>query len=148
VVDSLIKEAAAGATDEKLSQVLKQVRQARVKTSSCNTDNEDTIAKETDANSLAKEERKANAASVLSWGEAVAILRELGHYRLISPASKESTFHIKLIDRNKGTTYEEKISAMKGKRKERFEANIRKQQPHEADQEFYDKKVKEGGSGI
>jgi hypothetical protein len=73
----------------------------------------------------------------------------------------ESTIHTPLMERSKGTTYEEKVQSIlcadnsengkTSKRKERYEENIhiiKKRKTAEDDKAFYDHMLKQGGSSV
>ncbi|KAL7507097.1 hypothetical protein ACHAXN_004300 [Cyclotella atomus] len=71
----------------------------------------------------------------------------------------ESTIHTPLMERAKGTTYEEKVKSIlesdtsqngkTSKRKERYEENIiKKRKTTEEDKAFYDHMLKQGGSSV
>ena len=68
----------------------------------------------------------------------------------------ESSVHVPLMDRAKGTTYEEKVQSIlessidkSSKRKMRYEENIvKKRKTAEEDKAFYDHKLQQGGSSV
>ena len=52
------------------------------------------------------------------------------------------------MDRSCSTTYEEKVQNMRGKKRARYEENMKKQQPREEDNKFYSKMKNQGGTGL
>lgn len=101
----------------------------------------------------------ANNKSIISWRYALAAIHELGYLPPASsgPICGSNTFgrkplvthkHVKLMMRSTGTTYEEKILSMKGKKRERYESNMMKKQQPIDDQLFYERMTKHGGSGV
>ncbi|KAL3764045.1 hypothetical protein ACHAW5_003994 [Stephanodiscus triporus] len=112
-------------------------------------------------------------ADVLSWGSAVDIIEGTlgvrphppngggaGH---VQKGQTETSVHVPIMERSRGTTYEEKVrSILAGggdgaggdrlggsRRKERYEENvIRKRKTTEEDAAFYNHKLQQGGSGI
>jgi len=101
----------------------------------------------------------ANEKSIISWRCALAAIYDLGFplqtsYGPINGSNvsgRKPLFfhkHVKLMKRSTGTTYEEKILSMKGKKRDRFESNMMKKQQPADDQEFYERMTKYGGSGV
>jgi tRNA pseudouridine(38-40) synthase len=101
----------------------------------------------------------ATEKSIISWRCALAAIYELGFPPLTSsgPINGSNGFgrkpilihkHVKLMKRSTGTTYEEKILSMKGKKRERYESNMMKKQQPADDQKFYERMTKYGGSGV
>ncbi len=101
----------------------------------------------------------------ITWGSAVDIIQNiLGVYPYAPNGSSEnqqkgqteSSVHQPLMDRSKGTTYEEKVQSIlessegkSTKRKERYEENIiKKRKTAEEDKAFYDLKLRQGGSSM
>ena len=101
----------------------------------------------------------------ISWGNAVSIVeRALGiHPHNPSGVNQrpkgltESSVHVPLMDRSKGTTYEEKVKSIlddtngkaRSKRRDRYEENvIKKRKTSEEDKAFYDEMLKQGGSSL
>ena len=82
---------------------------------------------------------------VVTWSEALEIIKK--ETKTKPSPEKESTY-VKLMERSKGTTYEEKINCMQGRKRARYEENMKKQKNAEDDKEFYDRMSKQGGSGI
>ena len=81
-----------------------------------------------------------SAPSVISWKDALSVLGTISSTR---------SNHTQLLQRSTGTTYEEKLSLMKGKKRERYEMNmLKKQQSKGDDEDFYERMTKYGGSGI
>ncbi|KAL7536010.1 hypothetical protein ACHAXR_006867 [Thalassiosira sp. AJA248-18] len=116
-------------------------------------------------------EKRAPATSMISWGSAVNVIQEvLGVYPHLPNGSSqgqkgltESSVHVPLMERAKGTTYEEKVKSILGeggggtngnirkssKRKERYEENIiKKRKTAEEDKAFYEHMSKQGGSSL
>jgi hypothetical protein len=73
-------------------------------------------------------------------------------YGLIpDPQGAKGSYHSPLLGRAKGTTYEEKVAALKdsSKRLQRYEDNvIKKRQTKEEDHAFYTHMSNQGGSGM
>jgi tRNA pseudouridine38/39 synthase len=117
--------------------------------------NQDPISTTADATDIISDSRK----TIISWKHALAAIYELGFPSPASilPVKGGKTLgrqgvvihkHVKLMERSTGTTYQEKISSMKGKKRERYEMNMMKKQQPCDDQEFYERMTKYGGSGI
>jgi hypothetical protein len=104
---------------------------------------------------------------MISWNDAVNAIEILldVHPHLpngVNESTKgltESTIHTPLMERAKGTTYEEKVQSIlasdtvqngkTSKRKERYEENIiKKRKTSEEDKAFYDHMLKQGGSSV
>ncbi len=98
--------------------------------------------------------------SHISWKEAIEIIHKHGGRKPGSEGSKVP-IHIPLMQRAKGTTYEEKIKSILAtdaqrndgppskRRKEVYENNIKKKKvSKEEDELFYKKMLSEGGSGL
>jgi len=103
--------------------------------------------------------------STLTWGAAVEIIQNvLGVFPYPPNGSSEnqqkglteSSVHVPLMDRAKGTTYEEKVQSIlesskdkSSKRKMRYEENIvKKRKTAEEDKAFYNHKLQQGGSSV
>ena len=104
----------------------------------------------------------------LSWGEAITIIQNtlgicpyppngISHEHKFNKGLTETTVHIPIMDRARGTTYEEKVQSItssrgattNNKRKERYEQNIvKKRKTTEEDAAFYNHMLKQGGSSI
>jgi len=101
--------------------------------------------------------------STISWGKAVSIVEGALGIHPHNPSGvnqrpkglTESSVHVPLMDRSKGTTYEEKVQSIlagangeaKSKRRDRYEENvIKKRKTSEEDKAFYDEMLKQGGS--
>ena len=136
-LDSAVLDAIQKASDENIVKIVKTMRK-------CSRDSF------VEVNELhpSLENNPCESKFMMSWDEALKVIQELDLYRLVTPKLKESLFHVKLFERNTGTTYEEKVAAMKGKRKERYEENMQKQMTPEMDLEFYAKMAQQGGSGV
>lgn len=101
----------------------------------------------------------------LTWGLAVDIIQNVlevypfppnGSSECQQKGHTESSVHQPLMERAKGTTYEEKVQSIlesskdkSSKRKERYEENIvKKRKTAEEDKAFYDHKLRQGGSSM
>ena len=98
--------------------------------------------------------------AMISWGAAVKIIEQvLGVYPYPPNGSNqyqkgqtESSIHVPLMNRSRGTTYEEKVQSIlvtgegkSSKRKERYEENIiKKRKTSEEDSAFYRHKLSQG----
>ncbi|KAL7428697.1 hypothetical protein ACHAXH_005770 [Discostella pseudostelligera] len=110
-------------------------------------------------------ERRCPGTTMISWASAMNIIQNLlGVYPHPSNGSSqdqkgqtESTVHVPIMERAKGTTYEEKVQSILGegngmngkrsKRKDRYEENvIKKRKTTEEDQAFYTRMLQQGGS--
>jgi tRNA pseudouridine38/39 synthase len=84
------------------------------------------------------------------WGDAMVWMKE--SYSLIpDPQGVKDAVYIPLLERAKGTSYEEKVAALQNssKRRQKYEDNvIKKRKTKEEDNAFYDHMAKQGGSGI
>jgi len=87
---------------------------------------------------------KDSSSTVILWKDALLTIREV-----LGASSSTRSNHTQLLQRSTGTTYEEKLSLMKGKKRERYEMNMmKKQQSKGDDKDFYERMTKYGGSGI
>lgn len=89
------------------------------------------------------------SSTIISWEDSISWLKQ----RNLFPCSNglKNSVHIPLMTRSMGPSYEEKVESLKKseKRRLKFEANvIKKRKTTEEDKEFYDHKIKQGGSGI
>jgi tRNA pseudouridine38/39 synthase len=89
------------------------------------------------------------SSTMIPWEDSLSWLKE----RNLFPCADglTSSVHIPLMTRSMGPSYEEKVESLKKseKRRLRFETNVTKRsKTAEEDQEFYDHKIKQGGSGI
>lgn len=110
-------------------------------------------------------ERRYPGTTMISWASAMNIIEDLlGVYPHPSNGSSqdqkgqtESTLHVPIMERAKGTTYEEKVQSILGegngnngkssKRRDRYEENvIKKRKTTEEDQAFYTRMLQQGGS--
>ena len=95
-------------------------------------------------------------ASKLSWGDALSeISKRLGVEP--TPEGQKETLHVPLLQRSRGTTYEEKVASLKAekngngddtkkRRRERYEENIvHKRKTTEEDSAFYEHMLSQGG---
>lgn len=98
--------------------------------------------------------------SHITWKEALGFIYKHGGGKPEAEGQKIQ-LHIPLMDRAKGTTYEEKIKAILAtdgdgvdnppskRRREIYETNIKKKKVNlEEDASFYNKMLGEGGSGL
>jgi tRNA pseudouridine38/39 synthase len=85
---------------------------------------------------------------LVKWCDALDWIRnELS--LLPGPHTAKENAHTPLLERSKGTTYEEKVQALQNsqKRRQRYEDNVvKKRQTKEKDCEFYKHKAEQGGS--
>ena len=87
--------------------------------------------------------------SSVTWDDALAWMAGLGCYP--DPEDVGERAHIPLLQRSRGTTYEEKIEALsKSKRRQqKYEENvIKKRKTAEEDAAFYEHMTKQGGTAI
>lgn len=104
-------------------------------------------------------------ADIIAWGSAVEIIQNVlevypyppnGSGECQQKGQTESSVHQPIMERSKGTTYEEKVQSImessngkSTKRKERYEKNIiKKRKTSEEDKAFYDHKLRQGGSSM
>mmetsp|Transcript_26592 Transcript_26592/g.53269 ORF Transcript_26592/g.53269 Transcript_26592/m.53269 type:complete len:738 (+) Transcript_26592:10-2223(+) len=117
--------------------------------------------------------KRAPVSENLSWCQAVDAIQDiLGVYPYLPNGNSdggrgltESSIHVPLMERSKGTTYEEKVQSIlacddvsgaseyggqnrkSSKRRERYEENIiKKRKTSEEDKAFYDHMLRQGGS--
>ena len=86
---------------------------------------------------------------LIPWRQALEWLSQRGLRP--SPYSVREIGHIPLLQRSKGTTYEEKVDALSKSRKrlEKYQENVvKKRKTKEEDQAFYEHMTKQGGSGV
>eukprot|EP00977_Amphora_coffeiformis_P000894 scaffold190_cov171-Amphora_coffeaeformis.AAC.19 len=84
-----------------------------------------------------------------TWKEALKWMETVGLFP--EPDSSRDMVHTPLLQRSKGTSYEDKVASLQSntKRKGRFEENMnKKSKSKEEDQAFYDHKAKQGGSAF
>ena len=88
--------------------------------------------------------------NLISWKETLEWL----HSRGLVPDSNglaTSSYHIPLLQRSKGTTYEQKVDALQNseKRRQKYEENvIKKRKTKEEDAAFYEHMTKQGGTAM
>jgi tRNA pseudouridine38/39 synthase len=86
--------------------------------------------------------------SRIQWSDALPWLTK---YDLVPDAvGLNTSIHTSLLERSKGTTYEEKVEAAQksDKRRQKFQDNvIKKRKTAEEDRAFYDHKINQGGTG-
>ncbi|KAL7538507.1 hypothetical protein ACHAWF_006107 [Thalassiosira exigua] len=116
--------------------------------------------------------KRAPVTDAISWGSAVTIIQDVLGVRPQPPSGRgqgqkghtDTSIHVPLMERSRGTTYEEKVRSILGgggggaandangkssKRKERYEENIiKKRKTAEEDQAFYDHMLRQGGSSV
>eukprot|EP00579_Thalassiosira_antarctica_P009406 CAMPEP_0201914810 /NCGR_PEP_ID=MMETSP0903-20130614/4895_1 /ASSEMBLY_ACC=CAM_ASM_000552 /TAXON_ID=420261 /ORGANISM="Thalassiosira antarctica, Strain CCMP982" /LENGTH=639 /DNA_ID=CAMNT_0048450269 /DNA_START=62 /DNA_END=1981 /DNA_ORIENTATION=+ len=115
-------------------------------------------------------EKRAPKTSMISWASAVEVIRDvLGVYphkpngcNQGHKGHSESSVHVPLMGRSKGSTYEEKVQSIlregdsthgdngrSSKRKHRYTENIiKKKKTAEEDKAFYDHMLSQGGSNL
>lgn len=81
---------------------------------------------------------------MIVWKDALDLVAQIGK----RPTPEKERAHVNLMSRSRGTTYAEKISSMKGRKRGRYEENIKKQKSPEEDAMFYRKMAQQGGSGV
>eukprot|EP00980_Cylindrotheca_fusiformis_P028430 scaffold22599_cov139-Cylindrotheca_fusiformis.AAC.21 len=87
--------------------------------------------------------------TVIQWKTALPWLMKLG--LVPDPGAMDTQVHVPLMNRSKGTTYEEKMEALKKndrKRKKYEEGVLRKRKSSEEDHKFYQHMAKQGGAGL
>lgn len=87
-----------------------------------------------------------NLAETISWHDALEWLKQKELYP--EPDQSVEFVYTPLLERSKGTTYEEKVSALQHstKRRQKYEDNvIKKRKSKEEDAAFYDHMTKQGG---
>ena len=85
----------------------------------------------------------------ISWSDALVWLQK--HELVPDADGLDTSVHIPLMLRSKGTTYEQKVEALKksDKRRQKFEENvIKKRKTAEEDAAFYKYKAQQGGTGL
>jgi len=90
----------------------------------------------------------------ICWGEALNLIQRFCGVQP-SPQTSKPCLHIPLMERSRGSTYDEKVESIltpsthEKRRRERFEENImRKKKNTEEDAHFFDQKIRQGGSCI
>jgi tRNA pseudouridine38/39 synthase len=94
-------------------------------------------------------EESLSTESTLSWGQALDWMARWECFP--GPNGVKEIAHIPLLQRSRGTTYEEKVEAVsKSKRRQqKYEENvIKKRKTAEEDAAFYNHMAKQGGTGI
>lgn len=92
---------------------------------------------------------KFGTPTTISWG--VALMWLAGHDLVPDSNGLTMSVHIPILKRSMGTTYEEKVQALKqsDKRRQKFEENvIKKRKTADEDAAFYASKLKQGGTGM
>jgi len=87
------------------------------------------------------------SSDTVTWNEAQAWLKEQGF--ILDPDPSTDCVYTPLMQRSKGTTYEEKVASVQSstKRRQKYEENvIKKRKTKEEDAAFYAHKTKQGGS--
>jgi tRNA pseudouridine synthase len=82
---------------------------------------------------------------LISWSDSLAILQRL--HLVPDPTALDSSLHVPLMERSRGTTYEEKIESLKNsdRRRQKYDENvIKKRKSTEEDAAFYDHMTKQG----
>ena len=95
--------------------------------------------------------------NTISWGDALhwmetsfGLILDPEHASSKSGGGKEVVY-TPLLERARGTTYEEKVAAVQhsAKRRDRYEENVmKKRKTKEEDQAFYQHKIQQGGSNV
>ena len=108
-------------------------------------------------------EKHAPESTMIAWGSAVKIIEEIldvyphphSGSNQKQKGQTESSIHVPIMERSKGTTYEEKVQSIMGvedgvsKRKHRYEENIiKKRKTTEEDKAFYEHMLRQGGSSL
>ena len=87
--------------------------------------------------------------ATVTWEES---LMWMAKWKLVpAPDNRKIAFHVPLLQRSKGTTYEEKVESLQqsSKRKQKYEENvIKKRKTKEEDHAFYVHMAKQGGSAM
>ncbi|KAG7336791.1 pseudouridylate synthase [Nitzschia inconspicua] len=89
-----------------------------------------------------------NAKSVITWEESLQLLKQL-NFVPDSHGLDSSSVHVPLLERSRGTTYEEKVASLKksDKRRQKYEDNvIKKRKTTEEDAAFYEHMTKQGST--
>lgn len=86
----------------------------------------------------------------LTWDQAISWMEK---WNMIPDANAlRDHVHVPLLERSKGTTYEEKIESLQvnsTKRSQRYEENVaKKRKAEDGDGDFYDHKLRQGGSAV
>ena len=96
-----------------------------------------------------KKSRNGNDGQLLLWKDAVEWFAKMN--MIPGADGARENVHVPLMERSRGTTYEEKIAALTNsqKRFERYEENVvKKRKTKEEDQAFYQHMTSQGGSGV
>ena len=94
-------------------------------------------------------EKGLSTESMLTWKQALDWMATV--HMFPSPENLRFTLHVPLLQRSRGTTYEEKVESLQqsSKRKHKYEENIiKKRKSQEEDHAFYVHMSKQGGSAI
>jgi tRNA pseudouridine38/39 synthase len=95
------------------------------------------------------DQEEAASTATISWAKALPWL--LKHGLVPDSNGLNTAIHVPLLQRSKGTTYEEKVEALQksDKRRQKFEENvIKKRKTAEEDAAFHKHKIKQGGAGM
>lgn len=87
--------------------------------------------------------------TIIKWDVALPWLSKFG--LAPEPIALDTHIHVPLMSRSKGTTYEEKMEALKKndrKRKKFEEGVLKKRKTSEEDSQFYQHMAKQGGAGL
>ena len=172
-LDSLVGNTAIQVRYMDLREFIEKIADSRankmMKKGGYNTNGIDNVQQQQQLISLQALQAQSNDdLGTLSWGEAITIIQNtlgicpyppngISHEHKFNKGLTETTVHIPIMDRARGTTYEEKVQSItssrgattNNKRKERYEQNIvKKRKTTEEDAAFYNHMLKQGGSSI
>lgn len=101
-------------------------------------------------NDLDWDQSNDDSPDAVTWEEALSWMSS--KFDLVAdPGALDNHVHIPLMDRSKGTTYEQKMEQLHlndRKRKKYEEGVVKKRQTTEEDKKFYEHMAKQGGAGI
>jgi tRNA pseudouridine38/39 synthase len=175
-LDSLVGNTAIQVRYIDLIEFIEKIADSRankmMKKDGYNTNGIDNVQQQQQLLSLKALQAQSNdELGTLSWGEAITIIQNtlgiypyppngISHEHKLNKGLTETTVHIPIMDRARGTTYEEKVQSItsssrgngattNNKRKERYEQNIvKKRKTTEEDAAFYNHMLQQGGSSI
>lgn len=175
-LDSLVGNSAIHVRYMDLREFIEKIADSRankmMKKGGYNTNGIDNVQQQQQLISLQALQAQSNDdLGTLSWGEAITIIQNtlgiypyppngISHEHKFNKGPTETTVHIPIMDRARGTTYEEKVQSItsssrgngattNNKRKERYEQNIvKKRKTTEEDAAFYNHMLQQGGSSI
>lgn len=173
-LDSLVDNSAIQVRYMDLREFIEKIADSRankmMKKGGYNTNGIDNVQQQQQLISLQALQAQSNDdLGTLSWGEAITIIQNtlgiypyppngISHEHKFNKGLTETTVHIPIMDRARGTTYEEKVQSItssrggtttNNKRKERYEQNVvKKRKTTEEDTAFYNHMLQQGGSSI